>query len=228
MGKLGIITYAHPHLKTEQVLMSMISLGQCTEDIVVYALPFKKRKNREVFFEHRPNQMNAVSSKIICKSYGIEYKECLSDTDIDDQCDKYLITGAGILSANAVKNKKIINCHPGIIPIARGLDAFKWSIYNMQPVGNTLHYIDENVDKGEIITVLPTPVFVTDSLETLARRHYENEIRILSSYQYYMNNPQNDYVDFKVEEATMRMPFEIEIKMSDMFEMYKAKYAKEK
>lgn len=226
MGKLGIITYAYQHLKTEQVLLSLISDNKCLKDISVYALPFKKRKSRDYFFAHRPNQTNAVSPEIICNSYDIEYKEVASDVDIDNFCDEYIITGAGILSADAVKNKKIINCHPGIIPAARGLDAFKWSIYNMRPIGNTLHYIDENVDSGEIIAVLPTPVFCTDTLETFARRHYENEIKMLSSYQYYLDNPQNEYTDIEMQEATMRMPFDVEVKMADMFEEYKARYAK--
>ena len=196
------------------------------KDITVYALPFKKRKSRDVFFSHRPNQSNAVSPKILCNAYGIEYKEVACDTDIDNSCDEYVITGAGILSTDAVKNKKIINCHPGIIPATRGLDAFKWSIYNMRPLGNTLHYINEDVDRGEIIAVLPTPVFITDNLEILARRHYENEIKMLSSYQYYLANPQNDYVDIEMQDATSRMPFDIEVKMADMFEEYKGRYAK--
>ena len=226
MGKLGIITYAHSHLKTEQVLLSLISDEKIKKDITVYALPFKKRNSRDVFFSHRPNQSNAVSPKTLCDAYDIEYKEVSCDTDIDKSCDDYVITGAGILSANAVKGKKIINCHPGIIPATRGLDAFKWSIYNMRPMGNTLHYIDENVDRGEIIAVLPTPVFRTDTLETLARRHYENEIKMLSSYQYYLDNPQNDYADIEMQEATKRMPYDVEVKMADMFEEYKIRYAK--
>ena len=229
MGRLGIITYSYPHLKTEQLLLGLISpMSNNTKDLKVYALPFKKRKEREILFLHRPNQANAVSPEVICKSYDIEYKECCSDLDIDDSCDEYLIAGAGILSASAVEHKKIINCHPGIIPIARGLDAFKWSIYNMQPIGNTLHYINENVDDGEIIAVLPTPVFTTDSLETFARRHYENEIKMLSSFQYYINHPQNDYIGIEIQEATMRMPFDVEVKMLDMFESYKERYTKKR
>lgn len=227
MSKLGIITYSYPHLKTEQLLLSLIyKNSNIIEDLVVYALPFKDRKKRNTFFEHRPNQACSVSPKVICQSFEIKYKECSSDMDIGDECDEYLIGGAGILSAEAVVNKKIINCHPGIIPAVRGLDAFKWSIYYMQPIGNTLHFINENVDEGQIIAVLPTPVFATDSIETLARRHYENEIKMLSEFRYYMENCQNDYANIEVRNPTMRMPYDIEIKMADMFERYKDRYAK--
>lgn len=226
MGKIGIITYAYPHLKTEQLIVGLRSQN-CTWawDLKVFALPYTARKGRAVFFSHRPNQANAISPDVLCEAYGIEYKKCLSDTDIDDKCDLYLIAGAGILSSKAVAHKKIINCHPGIIPAVRGLDSFKWSIYHMRPLGNTLHYITDNVDAGEIISVLPTPVFITDSLETLARRHYENEIKLLSSFQSYLDNPHNMYAHLNVQEATMRMPFEVEVKMSRMFDSYKEKYA---
>ena len=61
----------------------------------------------------------------------------------------------------------------------------------MLPLGVTLHYIDENVDAGEVISVVETPVFASDSLESLARRHYENEIKLLSEFELYMRKPQN-------------------------------------
>jgi phosphoribosylglycinamide formyltransferase-1 len=93
-----------------------------------------------------------------------------------------------------VRGKKIINCHPGILPAVRGLDAFKWTIYEMKPLGVTLHYIDEEVDSGEIISVIPTPIFITDDLETLARRHYENEIYVLSNFEEYLNRPVNPFL----------------------------------
>ncbi|MEG1895228.1 MAG: formyltransferase family protein, partial [Oscillospiraceae bacterium] len=193
--------------------------------ITVYALPFVSRKAREVFFNHRPCQTAAVAPDILCRGYGLKYVKCQSDTDIDNSCHIYLVAGAGILSPAAVENKKIINCHPGIIPAARGLDSFKWSILNMVPVGNTLHYIDKGVDCGEIITVLPTPVFSTDTLETLARRHYERELQLLSGYRYHLAHPQNDFAALACRNATMRMPIATEKQMVDLFNQYKERFA---
>ncbi len=224
--KLGIITYAHPHMKTEQVIFRLVYMGKISpKNIKVYMLPYIKKKDREVYFMHRPAQDNAVHPELLCKKYGINYVYCKDDTDIDSVCDIYMVTGAGILSGSCVHNKKIINCHPGIIPVARGLDAFKWSIYNMYPMGVTLHYIDENVDEGEIICILETPLYNTDTLEIFARRHYENEICMLSLFQYFLDNPKNDYHNLKKQEAVKRMPLEIEKLMVNRFEEYKHKYA---
>jgi phosphoribosylglycinamide formyltransferase-1 len=125
------------------------------------------------------------------------------------------------LSKDAIRGKKIINCHPGIIPLSRGLDSFKWSIYNDEPLGITLHYIDAEADKGEIISIIKTNVYRTDSLETLARRHYENEIEILANFHNYINNPQFDFKDLAEKEARMRMPIDKEMQMARKFEEYK-------
>ncbi len=139
--------------------------------------------------------------------------------NIHDECDIFIISGSGILDTKFANNKKIINVHPGIIPLVRGLDAFKWAILNNQPLGNTLHVIDQEVDKGEILTIKYTPVFVSDTIETLARRHYELEVSLLSNFL--------DYLDVRIETfhsekpSTMRMNFKDETQMVQNFEKWK-------
>jgi len=214
---IGLITYHFPHLKTEQVIENLLPQYK---NLKIYALPFEYRKEREVFFNHRPNQTIAVAPEAIAKKHNIKYIICNSDLDIDDSCDIYIILGAGILSKSCVENKKIINSHPGIIPISRGLDSFKWAIYENKPLGITLHYIDKEVDAGEIISIVPTTIYESDSLETLSRRHYENEIKILSNFYYYIQNPINNFKNLKDGEAKMRMKIETEVKMARMFDKY--------
>lgn len=222
--KLGIITYAYPHLKTEQIILNLLLRGEgggVKTEIIVYAFPFIKRQKRDVLIEHRPNQQNAISPDVLCKNFNLKYVQCDSDKEIDNECEFYLITGSGILSADCVRYKKIINCHPGIIPAVRGLDAFKWAIFNMQPVGNTLHYIDENIDSGEIISIVQTPIFITDSLETFARRHYEMEINILSNFHSYIKNPVNKFCNIEEGKINRRMDITLETKMCRIFDEYK-------
>ncbi len=218
---VGLITYNFPHLKTEQVIENLIGNYQ---NMKMYALPFVPRKERVVLFHHRPNQTISIAPEVLAEKHNIDFIKCESDLDIDDSCDIYLILGAGILSEKCVENKKIINAHPGIIPACRGLDSFKWAIYNNIPIGNTLHYIDKNVDSGEIISVIPTTVYKTDSLETLSRRHYENEIKMLSDFQAYLKRPVNNYSDIQPGEPTMRMSTEVETKMVRMFDEYVEKW----
>ena len=140
--------------------------------------------------------------------------------------DIYLILGAGILSADCIRGKKILNAHPGIIPISRGLDAFKWAIYNCDPIGNSLHFIDEAVDAGEIVAVKQTPVYTKDSLESFAARHYEREIEMMVNFEYYLEKPVNDFPDAPIGEPHMRMKLEFEKQLEDRFEVFKSKYSK--
>jgi len=221
---IGLITYHFPHLKTEQLLQYFVNMPDIK--FKIYALPYLERKERVTLFPHRPNQKEAVAPEIIAEKHKIQYIKCNEDKDIDDSCELYLILGAGIISSKTITGKRIVNCHPGIIPAYRGLDSFKWAIYYMQPLGITLHYIDEKVDSGEIISVVSTNVYKTDSLLTLARRHYENEINCMANIMEHIKNPQNPYKDIPLSENRMRMPLKIENEMVRIFEKYIEKYGK--
>lgn len=220
---IGIITYNQPHLKTEQVVNT---LSKHDFHLTLFALPFFHRNIRECAFDHRPFQFNANSPHELAKQIHATICECKSDLDIYDGLDYYIITGAGILSQECLKKKKIINCHPGLIPVSRGLDAFKWSIYDNVPVGNTLHFIDNNIDGGQVIFRLPTPVYSDDTLEIFAKRHYQSEIQMLSDFMSYLEGPADnlDLSMFPKGPAHRRMPKHMELKMIERFPMYKKTY----
>lgn len=220
MKRIGIITYDANHLKTEQIVLRLAG----TYDMSIYALPFVQRPSRSVLLQHRPNQMLGATPRELAQQFNFEFWAVKSDKDIPNECDLYLITGAGILSGDCLRGKKVLNCHPGIIPAARGLDAFKWSIYKQLPVGNTLHYVDEQVDVGEIVSVIPTPVFASDTIEIFARRHYENEINLMCKFEYYLEHPQNVYQDIPMQDSTRRMPWEKEQALEECFRKFKQKF----
>ena len=223
INTVGLITYHFPHLKTEQIVLRLLGKRY---DYKMYALPFRPRKKREVLFLHRPEQSEAVAPQVIAEKHNISYLICEDDRDIDNSCDIYLILGAGILSPECVSGKRIINC-PGIIPSCRGLDSFKWAIHEMKPLGITLHYIDAEVDSGEIIAVVSTNVYLTDSLNTLARRHYENEVDCLSRFDEFLESPANNFQGIEKGEAKMRMSLGEERELARRFSDYVVKYGKQ-
>ena len=190
----------------------------------MYALPFKPKEEQVVLFAHRPKQSEAVNAEEIAQQWKIPYKICASDTEIPNECDIYLIAGCGIVSQKCLKGKKILNAHPGIIPNSRGLDSFKWAILEDKPLGVTLHYIDEKVDCGVIVSVSPTPIYPSDTLHTLARRHYENEIAMLSNFALHLSKPQNPFAGILQTKSTKRMKPIEEKAMMNHFETYKQKW----
>lgn len=166
-GKMiGLITYDRPHLKTQEIA------ERCKNKVSALLLvPFKERPRREVAFHHRPYQFEGPSPKELAKSVGAEILY-LSDLEkeLASKDDYLVVGGAGILDAEYTSRYRIINAHPGLIPSSRGLDAFKWAIYNKVPLGVTLHHIDNEVDMGRVLhheltnAIQNTRIFMTQPL----------------------------------------------------------------
>ncbi len=225
---VGIITYDHPHLKTEQIarrlLLNATLPGAVPLELKLLALPFSPRPKREVLFQHRPDQEQSVHTRELAHFHNIEFLPCTYDR-IEDVADYYLVAGAGIFAASAIGGKKIINAHPGIIPSARGLDAFKWTILDQMPLGVTLHYIDAQVDAGETIAIFETPIFAEDDLTTLARRHYELELDVLCEFLRIMRGERRTYPEYPANPPRRRMGIEREREMMAKFPAYKANFS---
>lgn len=61
----------------------------------------------------------------------------------------------------------IINIHPSLLPFNKGLNPSVWSIVDETPAGVTLHYIDKEIDSGDIITQQEVSVRPVDTGKTL-------------------------------------------------------------
>ena len=58
-----------------------------------------------------------------------------------------------ILSEETIQalNNNVVNIHNSMLPFNRGADPNIWSIVERTPRGVTLHYVDNQLDKGDII-----------------------------------------------------------------------------
>ena len=216
--RIGLLTYDYAHLKTEQLVCRYIQNEKISE-INLYALRFKIRADRVVNISHRPDMTRSISTENLAELSKVKFLKWNGKDNISSSNDIFVIGGAGIVDVGFANGKPIVNAHPGIIPLTRGLDSFKWAIYNNDPVGNTLHLIDNEVDKGEILQIKHTPVFSSDSLETLARRHYEIEIDMLAQV---LEVIEKRILPSDIEKpATMRMNANIEAEMIRKFDDWK-------
>ena len=91
-------------------------------------------------------------------------------------------------------------------------------------MGITLHYIDVTVDSGEVLRIFETPIYRSDTLQTLARRHYENEIYVSSNFYKFLDKV--EYSGLKEQKANMRMPIKKEKLLEKKFTEYKKKFCK--
>lgn len=67
-------------------------------------------------------------------------------------------------------NGNVVNLHNSYLPWNRGADPNIWSMIDGTPRGVTLHYVDEKLDKGNIIA----QKFVTDSEDETFESSYNN------------------------------------------------------
>lgn len=66
---------------------------------------------------------------------------------------------------------RILNIHPSLLPAFPGLDAQRQAIeHGVKYSGCTVHFVDETLDGGPIITQRVVPVRDDDTVETLAAR----------------------------------------------------------
>ncbi|RVE50468.1 hypothetical protein evm_004893 [Chilo suppressalis] len=85
-----------------------------------------------------------------------------------------------ILSAEFVKKWKgrLINIHPSLLPRHPGLNAQKQCLQSGdRESGCTVHFVDEGVDTGPIITQERVPVLKDDNVESLTKRIHQAEHR---------------------------------------------------
>ncbi|MDH1657964.1 formyltransferase family protein [Pseudomonas mosselii] len=219
-----LLSYDTPHLKTAQVMMGLHNRGFRNIDLLV--MPFTKRPERTVAFQHRPSQFEGPDPRSLVAFNGgkiIEYEHWRALTK---SYQWFLVCGSNLIEPEFSNCGRILNVHAGLIPSVRGLDSFKWAILNGLPLGNTLHKIDEHADAGEVLYHLPTPVFQEDDIQTLARRHYENEIWMLTNFDSLLNS--KSIMTLPEQPATMRMPIAKESEMLSAFDAFKAKYTQDR
>jgi phosphoribosylglycinamide formyltransferase-1 len=66
---------------------------------------------------------------------------------------------------------RVLNIHPSLLPAFPGLDAQRQAVeHGVRLSGCTVHFVDETLDGGPIVTQRAVPVLDTDTPDTLAAR----------------------------------------------------------
>ena len=72
--------------------------------------------------------------------------------------------------------KRIINIHPSLLPKFPGLEAWQQALAAKESeTGCTVHYVDEQIDHGDVLGQTRVPVLPNDTAETLHARIQEAE-----------------------------------------------------
>jgi methionyl-tRNA formyltransferase len=86
--------------------------------------------------------------------------------------DVLVLGGSRILRPHILSIPKVgvLNPHPGLLPAYRGVDVIPWAIYNGDPLGVTVHFVDPGVDTGDIVAQRRFEVKPGDSTGSLKRK----------------------------------------------------------
>lgn len=67
--------------------------------------------------------------------------------------------------------RRIINIHPALLPKFPGLEAWKQALAAGEAVtGCTVHFVDEEIDHGQIVAQCEVPILPNDTAESLHAR----------------------------------------------------------
>ncbi len=155
--KICVFSYNFPHKKTFEVLSTLYFNGIK----INHVFAANKLKLNIKYSKERVSIKNIeyVHPKIIAQKIKSKYTVIKHDSKNlvkvlkKEKFDLGIIAGARILKKQVVECFKIgvLNLHPGILPLNRGLDTHKWAILKNWPQGVTAHLIDDKVDAGKII-----------------------------------------------------------------------------
>ncbi len=137
-------------------------------------------------------------------AYGLERAQRANIPTIALNRDVYKdVTAANILIANSFKDAgaeylimagymrkvteevlsaypdKVVNLHPALLPSFKGAHAIEDAFaFGVKVTGITIHFANQDYDKGPIIAQRAVEVYETDTLETLEARIHEAEYEL--------------------------------------------------
>ncbi len=99
----------------------------------------------------------------------------------DKECEEFLkrcnvdlivLGDTRVIKKNIMNIPKIgvINSHPGYLPDVKGNNPYIWAVINDLPQGCSIHFIDENVDTGDVILREKIDIKTCKSYTDLLRR----------------------------------------------------------
>lgn len=142
--------------------------------------------------EKRGLNAHVIQSKGLSRSdHDAAIVACLREHKVDLVCLAGYMRLISPAFLEAFPNR-ILNIHPSLLPAFPGLDAQRQALeYGVQISGCTVHFVDENLDHGVIVTQRAVPVLPQDDEHTLTERILEQEhiayseaIRMVLSQEY--------------------------------------------
>jgi methionyl-tRNA formyltransferase len=183
MKNLCVFTYAFDHAKCQNGLLKLITSGYHPK--IVIAQPAKELEPNPDSIGVSPKQAQSLSNWQKLLGY-LQITYIIADHDSETaieaikkhNCDFGVILGARILKQKTIDALPhgILNMHPGLLPINRGLDNLKKAIlWDIDPAVS-FHLIDSKIDAGKLLFTKIVPLYPTDTIHSVFLRHQTVEL----------------------------------------------------
>jgi len=149
--KIVAFVYDFPHFKSAQGLFALKRAG--LHDVRCVAAPWRRLDMRESYYQFRTHDMaDAHHPREAAAALGYRYEAGAHEYVRLSEGERGIVLGARVLPRGVVESGPIVNLHPGVLPLNRGLDTLKWAVRDGLPQAVSVHRIDARVDRGVALT----------------------------------------------------------------------------
>lgn len=153
-----------------------IAAGKIPETEIAVVISNKPYAGGIQAAEQRSLNAHVIQSKGLSRAeHDAAIVSCLREHKVDLVCLAGYMRLVSSVFLEAFPTR-VLNIHPSLLPAFRGLDAQRQALeYGAQITGCTVHFVDENLDHGVIITQRSVPVLANDDEHSLSERILEQE-----------------------------------------------------
>lgn len=145
-------------------------------------LVFSNNKDAFALVRAKKNNIKAVFMDPTRYSSREKYDSKIIEMLEEEKIDLVVLAGYMLLLSQEFVRKfknKILNIHPALLPSFKGTHGIKDAYrYGVKVTGVTVHFVDEDLDRGPIILQEAFPINPDDSVEELEEKIHKVEHKI--------------------------------------------------
>jgi methionyl-tRNA formyltransferase len=174
-GKRWVFMVLEEHPYGREMLMQLLEAGHVPAAVVEEASPVADEEREKFLVRIRGHRVAPTFTELLEDVDVPRYKVLHHNKRRCRKLLEELKPDLGVLGGTRIIRKRVLevppdgmlNSHPGLLPEVRGSASPAWSIYHDIPIGSTCHFIDPDIDTGDIVAKREIPVHRGDTYELL-------------------------------------------------------------
>ena len=174
-GKRWVFMVLEEHPYGREMLMQLLEAGHVPAAVVEEASPVADEEREKFLVRIKGHRVAPTFTELLegkeVPRYKVPHHNRRQCRELLEELEPDLgaLGGTRIISRRVLEIPPdgMLNSHPGLLPEVRGSASVAWSIYHDVPIGSTCHFIDPDIDTGDIVAKRVIPVHRGDTYELL-------------------------------------------------------------